>query len=159
MKNYIDVYSTSSLIGFSDKDLSHIDGLYDLAQNMWSHIKEALVQCGNGNCSTSLPSLKEQINAYSNLLDSITTLARSKWTEFNLKMMGAGFAIMLLSLLLHVIIIKKLDKQCGMQLPYRGNFRISFKVTFAYIIVLIRAFSFLSNSFICKFLIHPKFAH
>nr|GME03260.1 GPI ethanolamine phosphate transferase 3 [Ipomoea batatas] len=139
--NYIDVYSASSLIGFSDKDLSHIDDLYDLAQNMWSHTKDALVQCGNGNCSTSLPSLKEQINAYSNILASITTLARSKWTEFNLKMMGAGFAIMLLSLLLHIIIITKLDKQCGLHFPYCGNFRISFEVTFAYITVLIRAFS------------------
>lgn len=150
VKNYIDVYSASSLIGFSDKDLSHIDDLYDLAQNMWSHTKDALVQCGNGNCSTSLPSLKEQINAYSNILASITTLARSKWTEFNLKMMGAGFAIMLLSLLLHIIIITKLDKQCGLHFPYCGNFRISFEVTFAYITVLIRAFSFLSNSFILE---------
>ncbi|CAH9088478.1 unnamed protein product [Cuscuta europaea] len=150
VKNYIDVYSDSSLIGFSDKDLSHITDLYDLAQDMWSHTKDALVQCQNGNSSTSLTILKKQIYAYSNLLDNIKTLGRSKWTEFNLTVMGAGFALMLLSLLFHVIFIKKLDKTYVLHFPYCGKFLISLEVPFAYITVLIRAFSFLSNSFILE---------
>ncbi|RAL47464.1 hypothetical protein DM860_011202 [Cuscuta australis] len=150
VKNYIDVYSASSLIGFSEKDLSHVVGLYDLAQDMWSHTKDAFAQRENGNSSTSLPTLKKQIYAFSNLLNSISTLARSKWTEFNLTMMGAGFVMMLLSLLFHAIIIKKLDRKCGLHFSYSGNFRISLEVAFAYITILIRAFSFLSNSFILE---------
>ncbi|KAK4723921.1 hypothetical protein R3W88_026700 [Solanum pinnatisectum] len=150
VKRYIDVYSASSVIGFSDKDMSHVSNLYAQAHDNWLHTKEAVLNCKSESCSTLLPQLKKQVEAYSNFLSSITALARSKWTEFNLKMMGTGLCILLLSLFVHIFTIKKLDKLCSCYLPRGGNFVVSFEAIFAYAAVLIRSFSFLSNSFILE---------
>ncbi|XP_016459814.2 uncharacterized protein LOC107783358 isoform X2 [Nicotiana tabacum] len=150
VKRYIDVYSASSVIGFSDKDLLHVSNLYAQAHDIWLHTKEALLKCKSEHCFTSLPQLKKQVEAFSNFLSSVAALARSKWTEFNLKMMGTGFCILVLSLFVHIFTIKKLDKLCSFYLPHGGNFVISVEAIFAYAAVLIRAFSFLSNSFILE---------
>ncbi|KAH0720084.1 hypothetical protein KY284_005114 [Solanum tuberosum] len=150
VKRYIDVYSASSVIGFSDKDMSHVSHLYAQAHDNWLHTKEAVLNCKSKSCSTLLPQLKKQVEAYFNFLSSITALARSKWTEFNLKMMGTGLCILLLSLFVHIFTIKKLDKLCSCYLPRGGNFVVSFEAIFAYAAVLIRSFSFLSNSFILE---------
>ncbi|XP_060169924.1 uncharacterized protein LOC132600639 [Lycium barbarum] len=142
VKRYIDVYSASSVIGFSDKDIFHVSNLYAQANDIWLHTKEDF---------TSLPQLKKQVEAYTNFLSSIAALARSKWTEFNVKMMGTGLCILVFSLFVHIFTIKKLDKLCSScYLPRGGNFVISSEAIFAYAAVLIRAFSFLSNSFILE---------
>ncbi|KAL0366548.1 UNVERIFIED_CONTAM: hypothetical protein Sradi_3544900, partial [Sesamum radiatum] len=94
-----------------------------------------------------LPFVKQQLDAYSKFLGSVAALARSNWTEFNLKLMGLGFFILFSSLYLHLFLIRRLDKQCGLHSCYSREF---FGVTFACILVLIRACSFLSNSFILE---------
>lgn len=141
MKKYIDVYSAMSLIGFSEKDLLHVAKLYSEAQELWS------ITSKNFSLDKSQRDflVKRQVDAYSLFLESVATLARSNWTEFNLKMMGIGFCVMLGSLCLHVFLIRRLDKLLG-----SGWSMKFFRVNFACIAVLIRACSFLSNSYICK---------
>ncbi|KAL3835129.1 hypothetical protein ACJIZ3_009865 [Penstemon smallii] len=150
VKKYIDVYSSLSLIGFSEKDLLHVSEIYAQAQELWSITSKNFPLNKSQSSFASLPSVKRLINAYSRFLESVAALARSNWTEFNLKMMGMGFCIMLSSLYLHVYLIKRLDKLCGLPTCHSGYFRSFFGVHFPYIVVLIRAFSFLSNSFILE---------
>ncbi|KAL2530676.1 Alkaline-phosphatase-like family protein [Forsythia ovata] len=149
VKKYIDVYSSLSLIGFSDKDLLHVSELYAQAQELWSLTSESSVVHENES-SFTLPAVKRQLEAYSAFLASVASLARSNWTEFNLKLMGIGFCIMLLSLVLHAFSIKRLDNLCGHHSPSCGNSRNSFGMIFACIAVLTRACSFLSNSYILE---------
>ena len=151
MKRYIDVYSALSVIGFSSEDLFHISELYAKAEENWSYTQNLLLY-KNESCNTSLPDLKRQIVAYFNFLSYVAELARSKWTEFNLKMMGTGIGIMLLSLYGHFLAIKKLNQSNGVSLPSSRDSGISFGLMLASFIVVIRACSLLSNSFICKFL-------
>lgn len=150
MKKYIDVYSSLSLIGFSEKDLLHVSELYAQAQEFWSLTPESSVLREKESSSTLLPAIKRQIEAYSAFLASVASLARSNWTEFNLKLMGIGFCVMLFSLFLHASSIKRLDNLCGLHSPSSGDSGNSFGMIFAYIAVLIRACSFLSNSYIRK---------
>ncbi|XVF29973.1 hypothetical protein REPUB_Repub16aG0017300 [Reevesia pubescens] len=147
VKRYIDVYSTSSVIGFSSEDLFHISDLYAKAEKNWSYTKKLLLY-KNESCNTSLPHLKRQIVAYFNFLSYVAELARSKWTEFNLKMMGTGIGIMLLSLYCHFLTIKKLNRSYGVSLPSSRDSGISFGLMLASFLVVIRACSLLSNSFI-----------
>ncbi|KAG8373901.1 hypothetical protein BUALT_Bualt11G0073400 [Buddleja alternifolia] len=150
VKKYIDVYSSLSLIGFSEKDLLHVSELYSQAQELWSITSKNFSQDKSQRSSASLHSVKRQLDAYSKFLESVAALARSNWTEFNLRMMGIGFCIMLTSLCLHALLIKRLDKLCGLRSCFSGYSTSFFGVIFACIIVLIRAFSFLSNSFILE---------
>lgn len=154
MKKYIDVYSSLSLIGFSEKDLLHVSKMYSEAQELWSITSKNFSLEKSQRTFASLPLVKRQIDAYSIFLESVADLARSSWTEFNLKMMGIGFCIMLSSLFLHVFLIRRLDKLCGLHSCLSGYSMELFGVIFACLIVLIRASSFLSNSFICK---HHKY--
>ncbi|KAA3467296.1 GPI ethanolamine phosphate transferase 3-like [Gossypium australe] len=144
VKRYIDVYSASSVIGFSSEDLFRISDLYSKADENWSYTKN-LSSYKNGNSNTSLPVLKRQIVAYSNFLSYVAELARSKWTEFNLKMMGTGIGIMLLSLYCHTLAIKKLNKSCGVSLLSSRDSGISFGLMLTFFMVLTRAGSLLSN--------------
>lgn len=148
MKRYVDVYSASSVIGFSHEDLLQIADIYSQAEENWSHTKKSLLD--KNECCDSLPILKRQIDLYVNFLTSVAELARSKWTEFNLNMMGIGFGIMLISLLVHFLSIKRVSKQYGASFTSRGDSGISFGLVCACFVVIIRASSFLSNSFICK---------
>ncbi|KAI3459896.1 hypothetical protein Pfo_016559 [Paulownia fortunei] len=150
VKKYIDVYSSLSLIGFSEKDLLHVSELYSEAQELWSITSKNFSLDKSQRAFASLPLLKRQLDAYSTFLESVAALARSNWTEFNLKMMGIGFCIMLSSLYLHVFLIRRLDKLCGLHSCLSGYSWKLFGVNFACIIVLIRAWSFLSNSFILE---------
>ena len=145
MKRYIDVYSTSSVIGFSNEDLLHLSELYAQAAEM------NLMLHKNESCHTSLPDLRRQIDAYFSFLASVAELARSKWTQFNVKTMGIGFGMMLISLLVHLLAIRRLDKLCGVYIASRAKSGISFGLTFSCLIVAMRACSLLSNSYICKF--------
>ncbi|KAM7264085.1 hypothetical protein ACFE04_001768 [Oxalis oulophora] len=144
VKRYIDVYSASSVIGFSSDDLSHISNLQSRAEEKWSHTTKNLLINQKENCSASLPLIKSQIHAYSDFLSSVVDLARSKWTEFNLWMMATGLGLMTISLFLHLLAIKRLGK------GFDQNLGISFGSIFAFFIVVVRAGSFLSNSYILE---------
>ncbi|XP_057979081.1 GPI ethanolamine phosphate transferase 3 isoform X2 [Malania oleifera] len=148
VKRYVDVYSASSLIGFSAEDMSHIADLYAQADENWSHITMNLSLYKNEGHHFLLPALKRQIDLYSNFLAHVADLARSKWTEFNIKMMATGFGIMLISLLLHFLVIKRMNQQYGVSLMFCGQSGISFNLIFSCFVVAIRAISFLSNSYI-----------
>lgn len=147
MKRYIDNYTASSVIGFSDEDLLHTHSLYDDAMENWSQITKGLLSNNDG--SHIIPSLKRQIDAYSTFLASVAELARSKWTEFNLKMMTLGFGLMLASLFVHFLAIKRVSKQCSSSFA-NEDCGIIFELMLSCFLVAIRACSFLSNSFICK---------
>ncbi|GAA0183374.1 hypothetical protein LIER_30795 [Lithospermum erythrorhizon] len=84
---------------------------------------------------SSLSKSKLKIDAYSKFLTNVAGIARSKWTEFNLTTI-TGFSIMLVSIFGHIFLIK-----CPV---------VSFEMIFAYVVVLIRSCSFLSNSFILE---------
>ncbi|CAM8937539.1 unnamed protein product [Rhodiola kirilowii] len=88
VKRYIDVYSAASVDGFSSEDMMHIADEYAQAQRRWSQTVKILQSHKNKSCHISLPTLQGQIDAYSRFLDGVAELARSKWTEFNMKMMG-----------------------------------------------------------------------
>lgn len=150
MKRYIDVYSASSVIGFSSEDMLHISDVYVQADENWTHIKNSLLY-KNDSCRSLLPALTRQIGAYFNFLSNVSELARSKWTEFNLKMMGIGLGIMLISLFVIFLAIQRVNKPQVAFLPSYGDSGISFELIFAFFIVAIRSGSFLSNSYICKF--------
>lgn len=150
VKRYIDIYSASSVIGFSREDLLHIENIYAKAEERWSHTTKKLLLQKKESCDAVLPALKRQIHEYSDFLASVAELARSKWTEFDLKMMGTGFGIMLISLIIHFLAIKKVKEQNGFSFTSSGDSGISFGLIFACFMVVIRACSFLSNSFILE---------
>ncbi|KAK9026042.1 hypothetical protein V6N11_038890 [Hibiscus sabdariffa] len=146
VKRYIDVYSASSVIGFSSEDLFHISDLYSEAEE--NRLNSTFYN--NESSNTSLAILKRQIGAYFEFLSYVAELARSKWTEFNLKMMGTGIGIMLLSLYCHILAIRKLNKSYGVSLLLSRDSGISFGLLLASFTVLMRASSLLSNSYILK---------
>ncbi|CAL5430115.1 unnamed protein product [Camellia sinensis] len=150
VKRYIDVYSASSVIGFSNEDLLHLSAMYSQAMENWSNTMINLLLHKNESCHTSLPDLRRQTDAYFSFLASVAELARSKWTEFNLKMMGIGFGVILISLLVHLLAIRRLDKLCGVHFLSHAESGISFGLTFSCLVVVIRACSFLSNSYILE---------
>ncbi|CAK9165920.1 unnamed protein product [Ilex paraguariensis] len=150
VKKYIDVYSASSVIGFSIEDLLHVSDVYAQAQENWSHTVKDVVLCKTESCHPSLAALQRQIDAYLNFLASVAELARSKWTEFNLKTMGIGFCMMLSSIIIQFLMMKRVDQLCAFYFPSQGNSMISFGTIFAHIAVLIRACSVLSNSYILE---------
>ncbi|KAG9138781.1 hypothetical protein Leryth_007418 [Lithospermum erythrorhizon] len=138
VKRYIDVYSGSSVIGFSDNDLKDISDLYEEANKIQYHASHS-----------SLSKSKLKIDAYSKFLTTVAGIARSKWTEFNLTMMITGFSIMLASIFGHIFLIKWLVKD-GLRFSSCSSPVVSFEMIFAYIVVFIRSCSFLSNSFILE---------
>lgn len=126
----------------------HVAELYSEAQELWS-----ISSRNFSGTSVPLPLVKRQLDAYSKFLGSVAALARSNWTEFNLKMMGIGFCVMLSSLYLHVYLIRRLDKLCGLHSFLSDYFKNFLAANLGYVVILIRASSFLSNSFIRKHLI------
>lgn len=146
MKRYIDVYSNSSVVGFSSDDLSRISNLYSAAEQNWSNsVKRILMDKSGDEDCTYISALKEQIEAYLSFFSSVVELARSKWTEFNLNLMITGFGILIISLILQFLVIFRGDKS------YAVESWLSTGAAFTLFIVMIRASSFLSNSYICKF--------
>lgn len=147
VKRYIDVYSASSVIGFSSEDLLHISDMYAQAEENWSCSSENLLSFKDESCYSSLP-LKRKIDAYFKFLLNVAELARSKWTEFDLKMMGIGFAIILISLPIYFLAMMTKSVN-GFSLLF-GDSEIFVKLVFALFMVVIRACSFLSNSYILE---------
>ncbi|KAK7363376.1 hypothetical protein VNO77_05517 [Canavalia gladiata] len=147
VKRYVDAYSTSSAVGFSNDDLSQLASVYAQAENHWSHSKKLLLDRQSGS-DTLVPTLKRQIDAYINFLTTVAELARSKWTEFDLNMMGAGIGIMLISLIFQFFTILRANKQHGVtSYEYSGIITAS---AFTFFLLGIRACSFLSNSYILE---------
>ncbi|KAH0991617.1 hypothetical protein GBA52_003100, partial [Prunus armeniaca] len=150
VKRYTDIYSASSIIGFSNEDLLHIASMYAKAEEKWMHTTQKLLLHKKESHNELLPALRRQIDLYSEFLASVAELACSKWTEFNLKMMGTGLGIMLISLLIHFLAIKNVKEQYGFSFTSSGDSGISFGLIFSCFMVVIRACSFLSNSFILE---------
>lgn len=152
VKRYIDVYSNSSVVGFSSDDMSRISDLYSAAEQNWSNsVKHILMDKNGDEGSTDISALlKEQIAAYLNFFSSVVELARSKWTEFNLNLMITGFGILVISLILQFLAVFHGDKSYAM-----GSW-LSTAAAFSLFIVTIRACSFLSNSYICKFQVNLR---
>ncbi|XP_065866941.1 uncharacterized protein [Euphorbia lathyris] len=147
VKRYIDVYSASSMIGFSSEDLLHISDIYNQAEENWSNTQNILLH-KNESCNSLLPALTKQINAYFTFLSNVAELARSKWTEFSLKMMATGFVVLVMSLSLILFAIQQANK-LHVVLP-SGNSVISFDIIFVFFVVAIRACSLFSNSYILE---------
>ncbi|XP_058099385.1 uncharacterized protein LOC131243812 isoform X2 [Magnolia sinica] len=141
VKRYIDLYSASSVIGFPKEDLLHVAETYAQAQANWSN---NIKNTSDGSLSVLLG----KIGAYSNFLASVAELARSKWTEFDLNMMGVGLCILLLSLLIQIFAIRRVNKAFQIIYPSIGNADLSLRFISALFVVAIRACSFLSNSYI-----------
>ncbi|WCJ41278.1 GPI ethanolamine phosphate transferase 2 [Euphorbia peplus] len=146
VKRYIDVYSASSMIGFSSEDLGHISDIYNQAEENWSNTQNILLH-KNESCNSLLPALTRQINAYFTFLLDVAELARSKWTEFNLKMMGTGFVVLLISLSMILFSIQQENK---LHVLPSGNSVIPFDIIFVISVVAIRACSLFSNSYILE---------
>ncbi|KAI3736037.1 hypothetical protein L6452_15569 [Arctium lappa] len=149
VKKYIDVYTASSVIGFSIDDLKHVAEMYAQAVN-WSNSLHDVASCKDEACRTSFDVLKRQIDLYSNFLASVAELARTKFTEFNLRMMGIGFGILLISIFIHVLVIKRVDGIDIAVFPSHETRSVSFGLIVSCTIVAARACSFLSNSYILE---------
>ncbi|CAG7911059.1 hypothetical protein BRARA_J01824 [Brassica rapa] len=146
VKRYIDVYSNSSVVGFSSDDMSRISDQYSAAEHHWSNSVKHLLMDNDGNeDSTNTSALKAQIAAYLKFFSSVAELARSKWTEFNLSLMITGFGMLVISLILQCLAIFHGDNK-----PYAVATGLSTGAAFTIFIVLIRACSFLSNSYILE---------
>jgi GPI ethanolamine phosphate transferase 3 subunit O len=150
VKRYIDAYSASSAVGFSHDDLSQIASVYAQAENHWLYSTKKLLLDKDNTSDALVPALKWQIDAYFKFLTTVAELARSKWTEFDLNMMGTGIGIMLISLIFQVFAILRATKQHGVNLSSSGNYSIITSSTFTLFLLGIRSFSLLSNSYICK---------
>ncbi|KAI3780556.1 hypothetical protein L2E82_10540 [Cichorium intybus] len=140
VKRYIDVYTASSVIGFSIDDLKHVEEMYSHALN-WSNSLDDVA---------SFDALKKQIDLYSNFLASVAELARTKFTEFNLRMMGIGFGILLMSIFVHLLIIMRVDHMHKDVFAPNKTSAVPFGLIVSCIIVAARACSFLSNSYILE---------
>ncbi|KAG6516808.1 hypothetical protein ZIOFF_027288 [Zingiber officinale] len=121
VQRYIDLYSTTSVIGLPLEDLYHVAQLYSEAQSSWSDTMN--ISCLHGDTGNNIldgldSSFQQQIDAYSNYLRSVSKLARSAWTEFDLSFMGVGFIFMLISLGFHLVSIRRLSMLCQ---PYYGG--------------------------------------
>lgn len=152
VKRYIDLYSTTSVIGLPSEDLYHITQLYTQAQANWSNVVKSSCLAENKirdeDHDSPLSILQKQIDAYSSFLESVAELARSAWTEFNLILMGVGLIVMLSSIFMHIFAIRRVNVLYESYYPLSGISRISFRQISALLLVIIRGASFLSNSYI-----------
>ncbi|XP_076906636.1 GPI ethanolamine phosphate transferase 3-like [Bidens hawaiensis] len=142
VKKYIDVYTDSSVIGFSIDDLKHVQEMYSQAVN-WS--TDSL-----HDDMSSFDALKKKIDLYSNFLASVADLSRTKFTEFDLRKMSIGFSILLASIFFHLFVIKRVDDMYITDFHYHEANTVSCGLVVSCIIVAARACSFLSNSYILE---------
>ncbi|KAK9725311.1 hypothetical protein RND81_05G135700 [Saponaria officinalis] len=149
VKRYIDVYSASSVIGFPSEDLLHVADIYSQAQENWLDEMKASSPCMDRSCASSSRALMKQIDRYLLFLDSVIELARSKWTEFNLKLMIVGLCIIFCSLPMQLMALKRLGKFRESFLSVRHPW-VSVGFVFAILVIVMRACSVLSNSYILK---------
>ncbi|XP_038977251.1 GPI ethanolamine phosphate transferase 3-like isoform X1 [Phoenix dactylifera] len=152
VKRYIDLYSATSVIGLPSEDLHHVAELYAQAQTSSSNTKKSTCLSENGISNETQDSsasvLQLQIDAYSNFLENVAKLARSAWTEFDLILMAIGICFMLVSLSIHLFAIGRVNIVCGSFYAVSGICAYPFSLFTAFLLVVIRAASFLSNSYI-----------
>lgn len=127
-------------MGFPTDDLCRITDLYNKAQSSWSGSKNSPCMPENGS-----------IDRFSNFLLSFTTLARSAWTEFDLKLMGAGLGIIIVSIICHILMFRRVHSLSNAYDNKTLKSRDLFRIYVAFLLVAVRAVSFLSNSYICEF--------
>jgi GPI ethanolamine phosphate transferase 3 subunit O len=94
--------------------------------------------------------LQRQIDAYTNFLQTFAKLARNAWTEFDLRFMGIGLLLMVLSVITQACALVKLNTICQSS-DQEPSSKVLARFSFAFILTMIRAVSFLSNSYICEF--------
>ncbi|XP_020102346.1 GPI ethanolamine phosphate transferase 3 isoform X3 [Ananas comosus] len=152
VKRYIDLYSATSIIGFSADDLHFVTDLYERALANCSSNTKASCLFGTGVPKEiqdySVSVLQSQIDAYSHFLESVAKLARSAWTEFDLLLMGIGLGILLLSIIIHILAATWVHILFQSYLKEQGIPGLSYRYFLAFLLVAIRAASFLSNSYI-----------
>ncbi|XP_072967015.1 GPI ethanolamine phosphate transferase 3 [Typha angustifolia] len=152
VKRYIDLYSTTSVIGLPVEDLHHVEELYKRAQANWSSVLNTICLSESGVhdeiLDSSVSALQWHVKAYSSFLGSVAKLARSAWTEFNLPLMGTGLSFMLASILIHIFTVRRVHSFCQPYLLEQPSSGILVRFMCAFILVAIRAVTFLSNSYI-----------
>ncbi|RCV24132.1 hypothetical protein SETIT_5G060000v2 [Setaria italica] len=151
VKRYIDQYSATSVIGFPSEDLQHIMNLYSRAQANWSASLRTTCSSDTGSQEKSEGEgsvLPQQIDAYTDFLQTFAKLARSAWTEFDLWSMSMGLLLMILTVIIQSCTLVKLNTICQPSDQKRAGSSIIPKLSFAFALVVIRAASFLSNSYI-----------
>ena len=134
------MYSSTAVIGLPSEDLHHLRELYTQAQTNLQN---------SSTCSVS--TLQRQIDAYFDYLGSVAELARSAWTEFNLILMFAGLCLMILSVFIQIFTILRINNLLELNFLVSGLTSSPFRLASALALVVIRAASFLSNSYICEF--------
>lgn len=139
VKRYIDMYSSTAVIGLPSEDLHHLRELYTQAQTNLQN---------SSTCSVS--TLQGQIDAYFDYLGSVAELARSAWTEFNLILMFAGLCLMILSIFIQIFTILRINNLLELNFLVSGLTSSPFRLASALALVVIRAASFLSNSYILE---------
>ena len=122
--------------------------IYSEAEKNWLDVVKDSLSCTDESCA-SLPTLRKQIGLYLQFIESVIGLARSKWTEFDLNLMVIGLSIIFLSLLVQLFAIWRGNEVFGLSVSAR-SIKASVGLIFAVFVILIRASSFLSNSFIRK---------
>nr|CAB3472662.1 unnamed protein product [Digitaria exilis] len=150
VKRYIDQYSATSVIGFPSEDLQHITNLYSRAQANSSASFRTTCSSETGSqdkLEGKGSVLPQQIDAYTDFLQTFAKLARSAWTEFDLWSMGIGLLLMILSVIIQACALVKLNTICQPS-DQKSHSSIIPKFSFAFALVVIRAASFLSNSYI-----------
>lgn len=114
VKRYIDLYSKSSIIGFSPEDLVQLEDIYAQSQATFSSVREeqsSSEDCfDNGKCEMKISILQRQIDAYYKYLEATAELARSKWTQFGLKTMIFGLVLLILSVAVHLTALSSVGK-------------------------------------------------
>ncbi|KAL6890532.1 hypothetical protein ACP4OV_008787 [Aristida adscensionis] len=152
VKRYIDLYSATSVIGFPSEDLQHVMNMYSKAQRNWSVSQRTTCSSETSNQEEFKEGknsvLQWQIDAYTNFLQSFAKLARSAWTEFDLWLMGIGLLLMILSVTIQAFTLVKLSTICQPSDHESASSRVVSKLCFVFLLIAIRAASFLSNSYI-----------
>jgi len=83
-------------------------------------------------------------------LQSFAKLARSAWTEFDLWSMGVGLLLMILSVIIQASTLVNMNTISQSSDQKSSGSRIIPRFSLAFALVVIRAASFLSNSYICE---------
>jgi GPI ethanolamine phosphate transferase 3 subunit O len=127
-------------MGFPTDDLRHITDLYNKAQSIWS-----------GSTNSTCVSENDSIDGFSNFLLSFAALARSAWTEFDLELMGVGLGIIIISIICHLLMFRRVNNLSNAYDNKTLKSSSHYQIYVAFLLVAVRAVSFLSNSYICEF--------
>ena len=133
--------------------MQHITDLYLRAQENWS--ASLITTCSSETGSQEKVEgkgsvLLQQIDAYNDFLQSFAKLARSAWTELDLWSMGVGLLLMILSVIIQASTLVNMNTISQSSDQKSSGSRIIPRFSLAFALVVIRAASFLSNSYICE---------